>query len=225
MGDYTKSTRVEEMDEDKRPRRREIVACGGGMTVDQNLILYCCSLVSSSQKDSPIKICFLPTASGDMEERIEEFYSEIGQIDQYSLDVSHVLLIRPHLQPPIGQNTETNADHYTVEEAAQTLLKRQQDQKDNLRRRLVDQDIIFVGGGNTANMLAIWRVHGVEELLREAYQKGVVLCGTSAGAVCWFSPGSITDSYGELNVLEDGMNLVPFRCNPHYLSLSRKVTG
>jgi len=48
------------------------------------------------------------------------------------------------------------------------------------------QDVIYVGGGNTANMLAVWRVHGVDRLLVDAYRAGVLLCGVSAGMICWF---------------------------------------
>jgi peptidase E len=60
---------------------------------------------------------------------------------------------------------------------------------------VLDSDLIFVGGGNTANMLAIWRVYSVEELLREALDRGVVLSGSSAGGICWFEHG-VTDSFG-----------------------------
>jgi dipeptidase E len=56
-------------------------------------------------------------------------------------------------------------------------------------------DAVFVGGGNTANMLAIWRAHGVDELLREALDRGTVLAGSSAGGICWFEHG-VTDSFG-----------------------------
>jgi dipeptidase E len=66
---------------------------------------------------------------------------------------------------------------------------------EDLRSAVLDQDLIFVGGGNTANMLAIWRVHGVDELLREALERGVVLSGSSAGGICWFTEG-VTDSFG-----------------------------
>ena len=66
---------------------------------------------------------------------------------------------------------------------------------EDLRSAVLDQDLIFVGGGNTANMLAIWRLHGVDELLREALERGVVLSGSSAGGICWFEHG-VTDSFG-----------------------------
>jgi len=74
---------------------------------------------------------------------------------------------------------------------------------DDLDALIREQDVIVVGGGNTANMLAIWRVHGVETVLREAWEQGIVLAGTSAGAICWFESG-VTDSFGE--------ELAPLRC-------------
>ena len=58
---------------------------------------------------------------------------------------------------------------------------------------LLSQDIIYVGGGNTRSMLALWREWGIDAVLREAYERGIILSGTSAGAICWFEQG-ITDS-------------------------------
>ena len=65
----------------------------------------------------------------------------------------------------------------------------------DVRGLLLDQDVIYVGGGNTANMLAIWRAHGVDAVLRDAWRAGIVLAGLSAGAICWFRDG-VTDSFG-----------------------------
>jgi peptidase E len=79
------------------------------------------------------------------------------------------------------------------------------------------QDVIYVGGGNTANMLAVWRVHGLDRILRRAWDEGVVLCGLSAGMNCWFTE-SVTDSLGleELAPLHDGLGLLPGSACPHY---------
>ena len=78
------------------------------------------------------------------------------------------------------------------------------------------QDVIYVGGGNTANMLAIWRVHGIDLALREAWERGAVLGGWSAGANCWFED-SVTDSFGqELRALGGGLGLLAGSCCPHY---------
>ena len=82
---------------------------------------------------------------------------------------------------------------------------------------LGEQDVIYVGGGNTANMLAIWRVHGVDAALRAAWEAGVVCCGVSAGANCWFD-ASTTDSFllGRADPLRDGLGLVTGSFCPHY---------
>jgi len=87
---------------------------------------------------------------------------------------------------------------------------------DDLRSHILDQDAIWVGGGNTANMLAIWRVHGIDGLLREAWDAGVVLFGASAGMICWFEAG-VTDSFGpQLDGLRDGLGLLAGSACPHY---------
>ena len=78
------------------------------------------------------------------------------------------------------------------------------------------QDIVMVGGGNTANMLAIWRLHGVEPALRDAYAAGTVMTGWSAGCLCWFE-GGITDSFTpELGPLRDGLGILKGSACPHY---------
>jgi dipeptidase E len=87
---------------------------------------------------------------------------------------------------------------------------------DGLRRFALDQDVIFVGGGNTANALAIWRVHGFDEILREAWEAGVVVTGWSAGMICWFEAG-ITDSFGpQLEGMRDGLGFLDGSACPHY---------
>jgi peptidase E len=90
------------------------------------------------------------------------------------------------------------------------------------RRRVEDlqafaksQDVIYVGGGNTANMLAVWRLHGFDVALREALDTGTVLAGVSAGSVCWFESG-VTDSFGlKLRPL-DALGFVRGSNCPHY---------
>jgi dipeptidase E len=78
------------------------------------------------------------------------------------------------------------------------------------------QDVIYVGGGNTANMLAVWKVHGFDRALRAAYEAGVILCGISAGAICWFEDG-VTDSYGlPLRPLGAGLGWLRGALAPHY---------
>lgn len=87
----------------------------------------------------------------------------------------------------------------------------------DLRSFLLEQDILWVGGGNTANMLAVWRVHGVDQVLREAWEAGVLLTGGSAGSLCWFEGGT-TDSFNlnELAPLRDGLGFLPGSHCPHY---------
>ncbi|HEY8806854.1 MAG TPA: peptidase E [Candidatus Limnocylindria bacterium] len=85
-----------------------------------------------------------------------------------------------------------------------------------------DQDVVVVGGGNTANMLAIWRVHGVDRALRAAYDAGTVLTGWSAGCICWFEGGT-TDSFTpELGALRDGLGFLSGSATPHYDSEARR---
>jgi dipeptidase E len=86
----------------------------------------------------------------------------------------------------------------------------------DVRAHLLAQDVIFVSGGNTASMLAVWRVHGVDEALREAWRHGVVLAGSSAGALCWFD-GGVTDSFGPtLEPLAAGLGILGGTFCPHY---------
>jgi dipeptidase E len=87
----------------------------------------------------------------------------------------------------------------------------------DLEAYLGEQDVIYVGGGNTANMLAVWRVHGADRALRAAWDAGVVLCGMSAGANCWFE-ASTTDSFlmEHADALPDGLGFLPGSFCPHY---------
>ena len=88
--------------------------------------------------------------------------------------------------------------------------------EDDIDRFLLEQDVVYVGGGNTANMLAIWRVHGVDRALRRAWESGVVMAGLSAGSICWFESGT-TDSFGaDLAALSGGLALLPGSHSPHY---------
>ncbi len=77
------------------------------------------------------------------------------------------------------------------------------------------QDVIYVGGGNTLNMMAIWRAHGVDVALREAYKRGTVMTGLSAGSICWFQHGP-SDSFGGVLRPIDGLGILPMSHCPHY---------
>jgi peptidase E len=86
----------------------------------------------------------------------------------------------------------------------------------DLRELALAQDVIYVTGGNTANALAIWRVHGFDKILREAWDAGVVLTGWSAGMICWFE-ACVTDSFGpQLEGMADGLGFLPGSACPHY---------
>jgi len=85
----------------------------------------------------------------------------------------------------------------------------------DVRARLLEQDVVYVGGGSTASMLAVWRAHHVDQILRELWDRGGVLCGVSAGGMCWFE-GGVTDSVGpELAALTDGLGLLAGSLCPH----------
>ena len=85
----------------------------------------------------------------------------------------------------------------------------------DLRELVLEQDVILVSGGNTANALAIWQLHGFDELLREAWQDGILLTGWSAGMICWFEQG-VTDSFGPELAALDCLGLLPGSACPHY---------
>jgi dipeptidase E len=87
----------------------------------------------------------------------------------------------------------------------------------DLEAFVLAQDVIYVGGGNTASLLAVWRVHGLDRILRRAWAEGVVLCGLSAGMNCWFTE-CVTDSFGpeRMVALHDGLGLLDGSACPHY---------
>ena len=87
----------------------------------------------------------------------------------------------------------------------------------DIRSLLLEQDIVYVGGGNTANLLAVWRAHGVDHAMRAAWENGVILTGGSAGSLCWYECGT-TDSFDldELEPLNDGLGFLPGSHCPHY---------
>ena len=84
-----------------------------------------------------------------------------------------------------------------------------------LRDLVLAQDLVLVSGGSTANALAVWRAHGFDEILREAWQQGVVLTGWSAGMICWFEQG-VTDSFGPELAPIECLEFLPGSACPHY---------
>jgi peptidase E len=84
------------------------------------------------------------------------------------------------------------------------------------RDLLLDQDVIWVGGGSVANLLAVWRAHGLDSVMREAWEAGVVLTGVSAGSICWHVGGP-TDSFGpQLRPVTNGLGFLPYGNGVHY---------
>jgi dipeptidase E len=117
-----------------------------------------------------------------------------------------------------------DADHYVVRfyrafpadrcEASHISLFRREQGPADLREHLLSQDLIYVGGGSVVSLLGVWKAHGIDEILREAWEAGVVLCGLSAGSLCWFSE-AVSGFHGEPRSIE-GLGLLPFSNCVHY---------
>ena len=163
---------------------RRIVAMGGGgflMRPDNGLLdAFVLELARErSGRDRP-RLCFVPTAVGDSDRSIVEFYTAF--VDR--AEPRHLALFARTI-PDVGAF-------------------------------LLGQDVVYVGGGNTANMLAIWRLQGVDRALRAAWEAGVIMTGMSAGAICWFE-ACTTDSFGQvLQPLRDGLGVLEGSYVPHY---------
>ena len=117
-----------------------------------------------------------------------------------------------------------DADHYVVRfyrafgaarcEASHISFFRREQGPADIRGHLLSQDLIYVGGGSVISLLGVFAAHGVGEILREAWEAGVVLCGLSAGSLCWFAE-AITGFHGAPRRLE-GLGLLPFSNCVHY---------
>jgi peptidase E len=122
-------------------------------------------------------------------------------LDDYLLELSRATEPRILFLPTASGDTAAQinafrarfADRHCVPE--QLALFRRKGARRSLEETVLDQDIIYVGGGSMCNMLAIWRAHGLDDLLLEAWRRGTVLAGLSAGAMCWFEAG-VTRSSG-----------------------------
>lgn len=140
-------------------------------------------------------------------------------LDRYVLEQTR----KPHPQVCFLATASGDADSYIVKfyEAFTTLdcepthLSLFRPSTADPASFLLEKDVLYVGGGNTRSMLALWREWGLDEILKVAWNQGVVLTGLSAGAICWFEQG-VTDSVpGELGVLEC-LGLLSGSCCPHY---------
>lgn len=92
----------------------------------------------------------------------------------------------------------------------------------DVRAHLLAQDVVWVGGGSVANLLAVWRTHGLPEVFAECWAQGVVLGGVSAGSICWYVGGP-TDSFGpDLRPALGGLALLPYGNGVHYDSEAKR---
>ena len=146
-----------------------------------------------------------------------------GPLHQYLLDLTG--LERPRIcfiGTASGDSHEGVASFYSffASRAEASHLGLFDRRVDDIGAFLTAQDVIYVGGGNTVNMLAIWRAHGVDLALKDAWESGVILAGASAGAMCWFEAAT-TDSFGpEIGPLRDGLRFLKGSFCPHYDSES-----
>jgi peptidase E len=129
-------------------------------------------------------VCFIPTASGDADHYVVRFYRRFSAV----ADTSHVSLFR---RDKGAGAIEGDIEHH-----------------------LLDQDLIYVGGGSVLSLLGTWRAHGVDAMLRRAWRRGVVLCGLSAGSLCWFAE-AVTAFHGPPQVIR-GLGILPFSNCVHY---------
>ncbi len=148
---------------------------------------------------------------------------EVGPLTEYAIELAGVTGRAPrvcYLGTAGGDNPASilefyNAAHLRGLEASHLQLFLMPNVED-IRDHLLSQDVIWVFGGSVAGLLAMWRLHGVDEVMREAWQAGVVLTGVSAGSICWHIGGP-TDSFGpQLRSIDNGLALVPFSNGVHY---------
>jgi peptidase E len=117
-----------------------------------------------------------------------------------------------------------DADHYIVRfyrafeasrcEPSHISLFRRDHGPEDFREHLLAQDIVYVGGGSVLSLLGVWRAHGIDEILREAWGRGVILCGVSAGSLCWFTEG-VTAFHGGAQPYT-GLGILPWSNTVHY---------
>jgi peptidase E len=166
------------------PKTPQIVALGGGGFSMERDGSLLDDYVLSLVSAPRPRVCFLPTASGDADHYVVRFYRRFSSC----CEASHVSLFR--------RDQGTGA----VEE--------------DLASHLLSQDLIYVGGGNVVSMLGAWRAHGLDDVLRAAWRKGIVLCGPSAGSLCWFDE-ALSAFHGPPRAVR-GLGLLPYSNCVHY---------
>src|SRR5262245_19601149 len=159
---------------------------GGGFSMEPDNPLLDDFVLGLSRRQ-PARVCFVPTASADAPTYIVRFYRAFAG----RCIPSDLTLWNP------------------------TSLPRRPARTSELAAFVAEQDVFYVGGGDTANLLVLWRRHGLDVLLRRAWSDGAVLAGVSAGMMCWFN-GGVTDSFGGLEPLDDGLGFIDATACPHY---------
>ena len=147
----------------------------------------------------------------------------VGPLTRYAVDLAGVDGRAPRvcfLATACGDNPQVVRDFYDMAQQAgfhgSHLQLFTMPNVDDVRELLLGQDVIWVWGGSVAGLLAMWQLHGVDDVMREAWQAGVVLTGVSAGSICWHVGGT-TDSFGpDLRPVTNGLALVPFSNGVHY---------
>ncbi|MEA2214456.1 MAG: dipeptidase [Solirubrobacteraceae bacterium] len=165
-------------------RAPQIVALGGGGFSMQQDGSLLDDYILSLLDAARPRVCFLPTASGDADHYVVRFYRRFSP----DCEASHVSLFR--------RDQGTGG----VE--------------DDLAAHLLSQDLIYVGGGNMLSMLGAWRAHGLDSILRKAWRRGIVLCGPSAGSLCWFEQ-ALSAFHGAPRPVR-GLGLLPYSNCVHY---------
>jgi peptidase E len=141
-------------------------------------------------------------------------------LDRYVLDLVPVARPRVCFIPTASGDhpaSERAHDVFRADRYETSVLRLFEREVEDIEAFLRGQDLVYVGGGNTVSMLAVWRAHGVDRALRIAYDAGVVMTGVSAGANCWFD-ACTTDSFqlGRADPLLDGLAFVAGSFTPHY---------
>ena len=148
---------------------------------------------------------------------------EVGPLTEYAVELAGVSGRRPRvcfLATALGDNAAVLLNFYDAARfagyEASHLALFPMPNVDDIRGHLLAQDVLWVWGGSVAGLLAMWRLHGVDDVMREAWEAGVVLTGVSAGSICWHVGGP-TDSFGPvLRPVTTGLGLIPYANGVHY---------